>query len=34
MTMPPVNEQLELLRRGVEQIIPEEELVQKLEAAL
>ena len=31
MAFPPVNEQMDLLRRGVEQIIPEEELVQKLE---
>ncbi len=31
MAFPPVNEQMDFLRRGVEQIIPEEELVQKLE---
>ena len=31
MTFPSVNEQMDILRRGVEQIIPEEELVQKLE---
>jgi len=30
MTFPPINEQMDLLRRGVERIIPEEELVQKL----
>ncbi|MBA7694593.1 MAG: tyrosine--tRNA ligase [Calditrichaeota bacterium] len=31
MAFPSVNEQMDLLRRGVEQIIPEDELVQKLE---
>lgn len=34
MTFPNVNEQMDLLRRGVEQIIPEEELAQKLAKAL
>jgi len=33
-TFPSVNEQMDLLRRGVEQIIPEEELAQKLAKAL
>ena len=31
MTFPSVNEQMDLLRRGVEQIVPEDELVEKLE---
>ncbi len=31
MAFPPVNEQMDLLRRGAERIIPEEELVRKLE---
>jgi tyrosyl-tRNA synthetase len=34
MKFPPVNEQMDLLRRGAEQIIPEEELIQKLEHSL
>ncbi len=34
MSFPPVNEQMDLLKRGVERIIPEEELVQKLEQSL
>lgn len=34
MTFPSVNEQMDLLRRGVEQIIPEEELAQKLAKTL
>ncbi|MEE9162834.1 MAG: tyrosine--tRNA ligase, partial [Candidatus Neomarinimicrobiota bacterium] len=33
MAFPPVNKQMELLKRGVEQIIPEDELVKKLEAS-
>ncbi|MFQ6611329.1 MAG: tyrosine--tRNA ligase, partial [Fidelibacterota bacterium] len=28
---PPINEQMDLIRRGTEEIIPEEELVKKLE---
>ena len=31
MTFPSINEQMDLLKRGTEEIIPEEELVQKLE---
>ncbi len=31
MAFPPVNEQMDLLKRGAERIIPEEELVRKLE---
>jgi tyrosyl-tRNA synthetase len=31
MKFPPVNEQMELIRRGVESIVPEDELVRKLE---
>ena len=31
MTFPPVEEQLEVIRRGVEKIVPEEELRKKLE---
>ncbi|MCH7852269.1 MAG: tyrosine--tRNA ligase, partial [Candidatus Marinimicrobia bacterium] len=31
MNFPSVNEQMDLLRRGVEQIVPEEELAEKLE---
>ncbi len=31
MTFPPVAEQMDVIRRGVSEIIPEEELVQKLE---
>ncbi|GIS03918.1 MAG: hypothetical protein CM15mP106_3650 [Candidatus Neomarinimicrobiota bacterium] len=27
MKFPPVNEQMELIRRGVEEILPEEELI-------
>ena len=34
MAFPSVNEQMELLRRGAEQIIPEDELVAKLERSL
>lgn len=34
MSFPPVNEQMDLLKRGVERIIPEEELVQKLTQSL
>lgn len=33
-TFPPINEQLDLIRRGTEQIIPEEELERKLEASM
>ncbi len=33
MAFPPVQKQMELLKRGVEQILPEEELVRKLEAS-
>jgi tyrosyl-tRNA synthetase len=31
---PPVNEQLDLIRRGVSEIIPEEDLIKKLESSL
>ena len=31
MSFLPVNEQMDLIRRGAEEIIPEEELVRKLE---
>ncbi len=34
MKFPPINEQMDLLRRGAEQIIPEEEMVAKLETSL
>ncbi len=30
---PPINEQMDLIRRGVSEILPEEELVRKLEHA-
>ncbi len=30
---PPINEQMDLIRKGIEEIIPEEELVKKLERA-
>ena len=30
----PINEQMDLIRRGVEEIIPEDELVKKLERAI
>ena len=33
MSFPPINEQMDLLRRGAEQIIPDEELAQRLEEA-
>ena len=33
MSFPPVEEQLAVIRRGVEQIVPEEELVKKLQAS-
>lgn len=33
-TFPPVNEQMDLIRRGVEEILPEEELVEKLERSI
>ncbi|MFC1481020.1 tyrosine--tRNA ligase [Candidatus Neomarinimicrobiota bacterium] len=34
MKFPPVNEQMDLLKKGVEQIIPEEDLVRKIEGSL
>lgn len=34
ITFPPVNEQMDLIRRGVEEILPEEELVEKLERSI
>ncbi len=34
MKFPPVNEQMDILKRGVEEIIPEEELVKKLEQSV
>jgi tyrosyl-tRNA synthetase len=34
ITFPSINEQMDLIRRGVEEIIPEEELVQKIERAI
>ncbi len=34
ITFPPVSEQMDLIRRGVEEILPEDELVQKLERAI
>ncbi len=34
MNFPPINEQMDILRRGVEEIIPEEELVSKLEKSI
>src|SRR5687768_8081586 len=33
VSFPPVNEQMDLIRRGVEEIIPEEELVERLAAS-
>ncbi len=33
-TFPPLNEQLDLIRRGTSEIIPEEELVQKIEKSI
>ncbi len=34
MTFPPLNEQMDLIRRGASEIIPEEELVKKLEYSI
>lgn len=34
MTFPPVNEQMDLIRRGASEILPEEELARKLERSL
>lgn len=34
MNFPPINEQMDLIRRGAVEIIPEDELVQKLEKSL
>ena len=34
MSFPPVNEQMDLIRRGVTEIIPEEELEQKLQKSI
>ncbi|MCK7517348.1 MAG: hypothetical protein MZV64_06300 [Ignavibacteriales bacterium] len=34
INFPPVNEQMDLIRRGTFEIIPEEELVKKLERSL
>ena len=34
MPFPPVEEQLAVIRRGTEQIVPEPELVEKLEKSL
>ena len=34
MNFPPVNEQMDLLKKGVEQIIPEEDLVRKIEKSI
>ncbi len=34
MTFPPLNEQLDIIRRGVAEIVPEEALVQKIEKSL
>ena len=34
MKFPPVNEQMDLLKKGVEQIIPEEDLVRKIENSI
>ena len=31
MNFPPVNEQIDLIRRGVEEILPEDELVKKIQ---
>ena len=31
MKFPPVNEQMDLIRRGVEEILPEDELVKKIQ---
>ena len=34
INFPPVNEQMDLIKRGTFEIIPEEELVQKLERSI
>ena len=34
MTLPPLNEQMDIIRRGVAEIVPEEALVQKIEKSL
>ncbi|MBI5471656.1 MAG: tyrosine--tRNA ligase [Ignavibacteriae bacterium] len=34
MTFPPLNEQMDIIRRGVAEIVPEEALVQKIEKSL
>ncbi|MEI7812981.1 MAG: tyrosine--tRNA ligase, partial [Ignavibacteria bacterium] len=34
MKFPPVNEQMDLIRRGASEIIPEEELLRKLEKSI
>ena len=31
---PPINEQLDIIKRGISEIVPEEELIQKLEKSL
>ncbi len=33
-TFPPINEQMDLIKKGANEIIPEEELVKKLERSL
>lgn len=34
MTFPPINEQMDLIKRGTQEILPEEQLVKKLERSL
>ena len=34
MTFPPLNEQMDLIRAGTEEIIPEDELVKKIENSI
>lgn len=34
ISFPPLNEQIDLIKRGISEIIPEEELLQKLEKSL
>ena len=31
MKFPPVNEQMDLIRRGVEEILPEDDLIKKVQ---
>ncbi|RKY51478.1 MAG: tyrosine--tRNA ligase, partial [Candidatus Neomarinimicrobiota bacterium] len=34
ITFPPLNEQMDLIRKGTEEILPEEEMVRKIEESI